>query len=89
MVLGASFTPKNCHVGDIRRTRFEVVYSPHRLFIYIVYSAIHKAAGLTVHGPFHDLTGTIPSFHCSKHEAVNGGTAFGVVPASGFFGNSR
>ena len=27
MVFGASFTPKNCHVGDVRRTRFEVVYS--------------------------------------------------------------
>ena len=23
---GASFTPKNGHVGDVRRTRFEVVY---------------------------------------------------------------
>ena len=26
---------------------------------------------------FHDLTGTTPSFHCSNHEAVNGGMASG------------
>ena len=27
--------------------------------------------------PFHHLTGTIPSFHCSNCEAINGGTASG------------
>ena len=27
--------------------------------------------------PFHHLPGTIPSFHCSNREAVNGGTASG------------
>ena len=27
--------------------------------------------------PFHDLPSTIPSFHCSNREAVNGGTASG------------
>ena len=34
---------------------------------------------LRPHGswPFHDLTGTIPSFHLSVHEAMNGGMVFG------------
>ena len=39
--------------------------------------------------PFDDLTGTIPSFHCSISEAVNGGTVHGVVPAGGLLGNGR
>ena len=29
MVFGASFTPKNRNVGDVRRTRVEVVYDLH------------------------------------------------------------
>ena len=41
-----------------------------------IYSAIHKADGLMA-PPFHDLTGTIPSFHHSNPEAVNGGIASG------------
>ena len=36
---------------------------------------------------FHDLTGTIPSFHCSNPEAVNGERPLGVIPAGDFFWN--
>ena len=35
--------------------------------------------------PFIDLTGTIPSFHHSVPEAMNGEQSLGVIPASGNF----
>ena len=31
MVFGASFTPKNRHVGDVRRTRRESVYKVSKM----------------------------------------------------------
>ena len=39
-------------------------------------------------GPFQDLPGTIPSFHHSNPEAINGGMAFGGGPTSGFLGTA-
>ena len=39
-------------------------------------------------GPFQDLPGTIPLFHHSNPEAVNGGTASGGVPTGIFLGTA-
>ena len=43
----------------------------------MVNSAIHKSRRPHGSRPFHDLPGTIPLFHCSNREAVNGGTTSG------------
>ena len=53
-----------------------------RNFVFIhgqreINSGIHKAAGLTVSRRFHDLPGTIPLFHNSNREVINGGTTSG------------
>ena len=52
-------------------------------------SAISQSRWPHASQPFHDFMGTISSFHCSNHEAINGRTASGVIPATSIFGNGQ